>query len=70
MVIFTTWNDLGEHHYVGPYNLVRDFWDPYNAHPHLAYLELSSYFIEWYVGMLSTSVPCSSIHNCDSHALR
>jgi len=21
MVIFTTWNDLGEHHYVGPYNI-------------------------------------------------
>ena len=21
MVVYTTWNDLGEHHYVGPYNL-------------------------------------------------
>ena len=48
MVIFTTWNDLGEHHYVGPYNLVRNYFDKYNAFPHLAYLELSSYFIKWY----------------------
>jgi hypothetical protein len=54
MVIFTTWNDLGEHHYVGPYNLHRyddKLWPKYdkpNAYPHLAYLELSSYFIAWY----------------------
>ena len=50
MVIFTTWNDLGEHHYVGPYNLQhgRGGIHGYNAFPHLAYLELSAYFIQWY----------------------
>ena len=48
MVIFTTWNDLGEHHYVGPYNLQHHGYQRYNAFPHLAYLELSAYFIQWY----------------------
>jgi hypothetical protein len=47
-VIFTTWNDLGEHHYVGPYNLDANYFDPYNTFPHLAYLKLSGYFISWY----------------------
>ena len=41
MVIFTTWNDLGEHHYVGPYNLELNYFDPGNTFPHLAYLALS-----------------------------
>lgn len=51
MVIFTTWNDLGEHHYVGPYNLHRHIntknpqYSKYNAFPHMAYLQLSAYFI-------------------------
>lgn len=51
MVIFTTWNDLTEHHYIGPYNLHRHIntkspqYSRYNAFPHLAYLELSAYFI-------------------------
>ena len=60
MVIFTTWNDLGEHHYVGPYNLQRhiDTQDPryskYNAFPHVAYLELSAYFIGAPVALSAT----------------
>ena len=48
MVVFTTWNDLGEHHYVGPYNLDHHGYHRYNAFPHLAYLELSAYYIGWY----------------------
>ena len=48
MVIFTTWNDLGEHHYVGPYNLGHSGYRRWNAFPHLAYLELSAYYISWY----------------------
>ena len=48
MVIFTTWKDLGEHHYVGPYNLQHTGYHRYNAFPHLAYLELSAYLFEWY----------------------
>ena len=54
-VIFSTWNDVGEHHYVGP--MKNSYWGAMPAAPHLvmhtdfphmAYLELSSYFITWY----------------------
>jgi hypothetical protein len=57
VVIFTTWNDLGEHHYVGPYNHslwghdTRTGWQATNGpneYPHDAYLELSAHFIKWY----------------------
>eukprot|EP01048_Picozoa_sp_COSAG05_P019606 COSAG05_NODE_3113_length_2315_cov_14.234206_1_plen_405_part_00 len=53
-VIYATWNDLTEHHYLGPYN--HTFWglagenQPvwHTAYPHIAYLQLSRYFIRWY----------------------
>lgn len=84
-VIATTWNDLGEHHYIGPYNFT--IWGPLgigarrirqthltpavamrqsplsalavttNAFPHLAYLELSSYFISWYKAPAGSPAP-------------
>ena len=59
MVIFTTWNDLSEHHYVGPYNLGHLGYHRWNAFPHLAYLELSAYFIQWY--KLPAGSPAPSI---------
>ena len=46
--LFLTLCVPGEHHYVGPYNLQHYGYQRYNAFPHLAYLELSSYFIQWY----------------------
>jgi hypothetical protein len=57
VVIATTWNDLGEHHYVGPYNKTLwghdtiTGWDAGsgpNVYPHTAYLELAAYYIRWY----------------------
>lgn len=56
MVIFTTWNDLLEGHYVGPYAATdwgRDTvtgWLPHgpNLFPHEAYIDLSAHFMRWY----------------------
>ena len=56
VVIYTTWNDLGEHHYLGPYNRTlwghdtATGWDAAgpNLFPHTAHLELSSHFVKWY----------------------
>ena len=57
VVIYTTWNDLGEHHYMGPYNRTlwghdsASGWDAGNGpnlFPHDAYRELSAYFIRWW----------------------
>ncbi len=53
-VIYATWNDLQEHHYLGPYN--HTFWglvgenQPvwHTQFPHMAYLQLSAYFVQWY----------------------
>lgn len=53
-VIYATWNDLQEHHYLGPYN--HTFWglageeQPvwHTEFPHMAYLELSAYFVRWF----------------------
>lgn len=53
-VIISTWNDVGEHHYLGPYN--HTYWGNaddrsitwHTRFPHDAYLELSRYFISWY----------------------
>lgn len=49
-VTASTWNDLTEHHYIGPYEITANGgrlrqdqrW------PHVGYLELSRYFIQWY----------------------
>eukprot|EP01047_Picozoa_sp_COSAG01_P010741 COSAG01_NODE_461_length_16698_cov_113.458160_3_plen_548_part_00 len=63
-VIFSTWNDVGEHHYVGPMN--NSYWGAVPAAPHLvthtdfphmAYLELSSYFIKWYKSPAGSGAP-------------
>lgn len=77
-VIYTTWNDLAEHHYLGPYN--NTYWglhctgsDPENASlpckdsgdhivwhtsfPHIAYLQLSHYYIKWYKQPARTAPP-------------
>ena len=57
LVIATTWNDLGEHHYIGPYNKTLwghdtvSGWDAGsgpNLFPHQAYLDLSAYYIRWF----------------------
>jgi hypothetical protein len=54
-VLFSTWNDVGEHHYVGPMN--NTYWGAHpeapnlvthTDFPHQAYLQLSAYFIRWY----------------------
>lgn len=53
-IIYTTWNDLAEHHYLGPYN--HTFWglpgeeQPvwHTQFPHMAYLQLAAYFVRWY----------------------
>lgn len=50
-----------QHHYVGSYNLQRNYFDEYNTFPHLAYLQLSSYFIEWY--KLPTGSPPPEVRN-------
>eukprot|EP01047_Picozoa_sp_COSAG01_P062323 COSAG01_NODE_7908_length_2997_cov_10.717046_2_plen_378_part_00 len=61
MVIFSTWNDVCEHHYVGPYKLSKQkkvkCANPYNTFPHLAYLQLSSFFIEWYKQPAGSAAP-------------
>ena len=57
MVVYSTWNDLSEHHYLGPYSHTNwghsatDWYlDNTSVVPHTAYLELSAYFARWYVG--------------------
>jgi hypothetical protein len=62
-VIYTTWNDLAEHHYLGPYN--HTFWGLANEtqpqwhteYPHIAYLQLSRYFIQWYKQPAGSAAP-------------
>ncbi len=64
MVIYSTWNDLSEHHYLGPYDFtnwgrsaVDWYLDPTSTFPHTGYLELSAYFARWYKLPAGSSAP-------------
>lgn len=54
---------LAEHHYLGPYN--HTFWGLENEtqpqwhteYPHIAYLQLSRYFIQWYKQPAGSAAP-------------